>query len=93
MLEEKNVPIPCKGPLEISGIFGPDIGLRPRNFSDPPFEHTSSSLDKTDGNVEVVGVAEEDGKIVDELDRHQESGKKEDVGSPASKGISGLSSP
>ena len=38
-------------------------------------------------------MAEEDGKIVDGLDRHQESGKKEDVGSPASKGIFGLRFP
>ena len=51
------------------------------------------SLGKTGDNAVVVGVAEEDGKIVDESDRHQGSGKKEDVGSPASKGISGLRSP
>jgi hypothetical protein len=51
------------------------------------------SLGKTGDNAVVVGMAEEGEKIVDEPDHHQESGKKEDVGYPASKGICGSHSP
>jgi hypothetical protein len=90
---EKTFLIPYKGPLEISGIFGPDIGICPPRFADPPFEHTSTNLDKIDDNVEVVGVVAEDEKIAEGLDHHQGSGKKEDVDYPASKGTFGSHSP
>jgi len=74
---EKNFLIPYKGPLEISGIFGPDIGIYLLRFADPPFVHTSTNRDKIDDNVEVVGVVAEDEKIAYVLDHHQRSGRKE----------------
>jgi hypothetical protein len=90
---EKNFLIPYKGPLEINGIFGPDIGICRLRFADPPFVHTSMNRDKIDDNVVVVGVVAEDEKIVDVLDHHQGSGKKEDVDYLASRGTVGSHSP